>query len=196
MYPEALGIYKTILSKADSSALDTQLSSYDKVHEICKKMGRFEAAYEYVLAHNEVKVKIEDDKKRQQTAYLKIKFDSEQKEKDNAILAAEIVKEQTQNKFLHTIVALISISLLILVGAFFQKKRYNNKLRKEVLKRTLNLRKSNAQLSKTNKELDEFNRILSHDLKEPLRSIVGFSKLASKVSNNPSKTNEYLGFVQ
>jgi len=63
------------------------------------------------------------------------------------------------------------------------------------LKKTLNLRKSNAQLSEINEELDQFNRILSHDLKEPLRSIVGFSKLASKPGISSSKTKEYLEFV-
>ena len=57
------------------------------------------------------------------------------------------------------------------------------------------MKKSNQLLNRSNKELSEFNRILSHDLKEPLRSIVGFSQLANRsVKDNP-KAQEYLQFV-
>ncbi len=195
-YPEALEIYSRIVESADSNDIHTKMLVNNQCHEVCKKMGVFELAYDYVLAYNEAKAKLEEDEKRQKTAYLKIKYDSEQKEKDNALLASEITKEKTQKKLLYALIALVTMSLFILFGAFFQNKKYNKELKSEVLKRTVNLRESNDQLSKVNKELDEFNRILSHDLKEPLRGIVGFSKLATKVVGNPPKTSEYLGFIE
>lgn len=195
-YTQALEIHKNIIERSEFDAIRKKLNSCAKAHSICKEMGAFEKAYEFLLAFNETKELQNEDKKRQQTAYLKIKFDSEQKEKDNAILAAEIIKKQSQNKLLYALITLFSLFLLILFGAFFQKKRYNLKLRAEVLRRTQDLQKSNFQLTKSNKELDEFNRILSHDLKEPLRSIVGFSKLAKKTIINNPKAKEYLNYVE
>jgi len=134
--------------------------------------------------------------KRQKTAYLKIKYDSEQKEKDNAILATQLLKNKTERQLLTALLGLIGLFLVILFGAFFQKQRYNKLLESEVQRRTSKLRESNQLYQKANEELDEFNRILSHDLKEPLRSIVGFSQLAANNTNKESKAHNYLEIVK
>jgi len=195
MYPQALELYKNILEEADSTNLDLKIESLERIHETCKKMNNYEDAYEYVLAYEKVRAQKTADERRQKTAYLKIKYDSERKEKDNAILSAELIKNQAERKYLYSIIALSCLFLIILFGAFYQKARYNKRLEAEVQKRTINLSKSNALLNKRNTELDEFNRILSHDLKEPLRSIISFSQLASRNLANTNKAKEYLGFV-
>ena len=43
--------------------------------------------------------------------------------------------------------------------------------------------------------MDEFNRILSHDLKEPLRNIVSLSQLANQDSDSSPKAKEYTRLV-
>ncbi len=49
------------------------------------------------------------------------------------------------------------------------------------------------EMKKMNQELKSFNYILSHDLKEPIRSIVSFSQLIKKNINEDKPTkNEYL----
>lgn len=56
------------------------------------------------------------------------------------------------------------------------KGLYTN-LENKVKERTLQLAEANDALARTNKELDEFTYIVSHDLKEPLRGVKAFTKL-------------------
>ncbi len=51
---------------------------------------------------------------------------------------------------------------------------FNNELEKKIKKRTSELKKKNEILLNTNKKLQEFNYISSHDLQEPLRKIQTF----------------------
>jgi PAS domain S-box-containing protein len=50
-----------------------------------------------------------------------------------------------------------------------------HRLEAELLKTNQSLAHANAELSKKNRELDEFVHVVSHDLQEPLRTLIGFS---------------------
>ena len=73
------------------------------------------------------------------------------------------------------------------------KGLYTN-LENKVKERTSQLAEANEALARTNKELDDFTYIVSHDLKEPLRGVKAFTKLlieeySGKVDN---EGREYL----
>ncbi len=55
-------------------------------------------------------------------------------------------------------------------------QEYNKTLELKIEERTKEIQKANAELEEINKELDDFTYIVSHDLKEPLRSINAFTK--------------------
>ncbi len=187
-YASALKTYRGILERAGDTDVENKMETLGAMHGVCKEMGDFELAYDYLLAFNEVKKEREEDAKKQKTAYLKIKFDSEQKEKENAALNMSILENRAESRLLYLWLASSFLVLLFLVGAFYQKRRYSKKLEHEVVQRTVRLKNSN-------RELNEFNRILSHDLREPLRSIVGFSQLAKKKTAHDKTVQEYLEFI-
>jgi two-component system, chemotaxis family, sensor kinase Cph1 len=58
-----------------------------------------------------------------------------------------------------------------------------------ILRRSLELEQMNAQLTRSNEELEAFAYVASHDLKEPLRQIETFSTLLERVFNNGKMTN-------
>ena len=195
LYPQALEIYKEIINEMDSTNLDYMIETYAEVSELCFEMKNYKLAYEYLTAHNEAKEKKDDDTKRQKTAYLKIKYNSAQKEKENLQLTATVSQNNAERKTIFSWLGLSTLLLLFLIGALYQKRRYSIRLEEDVLKRTLSLEKSNNLLNISIEELDEFNRILSHDLKEPLRGIVGFSQLACRDIHDEDKVKQYLKYV-
>ncbi|MEM6802883.1 MAG: ATP-binding protein [Bacteroidota bacterium] len=194
-YPQALEIYDRLLTGNAEEQLSHELYLYKHAYEISQEMGEYESALDYLITHNEIKQERDEDEKRQQTEYLKIKFETEQKDKENAILTAQILQKQTESKLLYSWMVLSCLVLFILFWTIYQKGKYSKRLESEVFNRTINLKKTNDLLYESNKELQEFNRILSHDLKEPLRSIIGFGQLSKKHTAENPKVHQYLDFV-
>lgn len=80
------------------------------------------------------------------------------------------------------------------------KQQLNETLEQRVSERTQELESANRQLAVTNEklavvnqDLEEFSYMVSHDLREPLRSITGFSTMLLKNEGKPHvKQEEYL----
>ncbi len=197
-FTAALAIYDSLLVQFDSMQLTNKKSALEKAHKVAYQMGKPQIAYHYLTKLYEVDEILKKQKKEQETAYLKIKFESEQKDKENQKLALEILQEHNQNRLLYFISGLFLLGLLILFFAFYQKRRYNQTLQEEVKKRTHELQVSNVELNKSNKELYQFSYICSHDLKEPILTIGTFINLMEKEieKENPShKYKEHFHFI-
>ena len=71
------------------------------------------------------------------------------------------------------------------------QKIFANELERQVQERTKELAQNNIELEKTNKELEAFAYISSHDLQEPLRKIQTFAtRLLDKEYNNLSENGK------
>ncbi|RDI14569.1 ATP-binding protein [Flavobacterium sp. AG291] len=66
---------------------------------------------------------------------------------------------------------------------------------KELRQAQENLKTSNAELSKKNKELEQFAYIASHDLQEPLRKIRNFTSLAERNLSEEEKEKLYFNKI-
>ena len=80
------------------------------------------------------------------------------------------------------------------VGAFTDihtEKAFTQELEKQVVERTKELRDTNIELGRMNKELQTFAYISSHDLQEPLRKIQTFAtQIIEKESQNLSENGK------
>lgn len=201
-FAEALVIYENLIQheEAGENVMTKLIGLYQQAYKAAHKIGDFEKGFKYVIKVNEIKDNLFVEQQQQKSQYLNIKFEAKKKEKENALLTAQILQKKTQNRLLYALIAIFLIGIFFLMVAFFQKRKYNTQLKKEVKKRTEELEKSNILLHDLNEELKEFNNILSHDLKEPLRSIVGFSSLAAKELDENNYQNdrliEYLNYVK
>jgi len=195
-YKSALLIYDKMLALTDSTHLEDQVSVHAKAYDVYEKLGEYKLAFEHLQSSKELEDKIAHDEKMQKTEYLKIRYNLEQKEKDNALLKATLFEQKAQQNLLFGGLAFASLLLLGFIAAFKQKARYSLRLEETVASRTKRLKKSNSLLNESNIELEEMNRILSHDLKEPIRSIVSFSELIEREQTLLPKSKKYLGYVK
>lgn len=125
-------------------------------------------------------------------------------EAENELLRKEHTIYRNKIKIRNAIIwgsILIVILASILSFVFFRegrrRKNHSVKLKQKVEKRKLSLEMSNKQLKKNNAELQSFAFITSHDLKEPLRNISGFSSLLELAVKNREyqKLPELFGFI-
>lgn len=133
------------------------------------------------------------------------KFQVKIKESENDLLKAQ-QKEQAStiqihkrvNTYLGIILLLLSALGFMIYRIYSAQKKSHKLLEEKVKERTKELQLSNDYLKKSNKELEQFAYITSHDLKEPLRSINGFANLLSRELNvdDTSNAGEYISFIK
>ncbi len=76
-------------------------------------------------------------------------------------------------------------------------KQLNVELEARVQERTGELEEANAKLSYSNRELEQFAYVASHDLQEPLRAVNSYAQLLSRKyqGNLDAKADKYLGYI-
>ncbi|MEM9823014.1 MAG: ATP-binding protein [Bacteroidota bacterium] len=146
-------------------------------------------AFKHYKLYDALKKQLEE--KRQITVIGNIEKGYEMGKKQNEInlLSQENDKQRIlleERKFLLSVVVLLGVVMAILFIVNYKiKQRANETLEQMVKDRTRNLLEVNRRLEMTNEELQRFAYIASHDLKEPLRNVVGFLQLIERnIKNN------------
>lgn len=75
------------------------------------------------------------------------------------------------------------------------QKTFARELEDKVLERTRELKESNEALEKTNRELEQFAYIASHDLQEPLRKIMTFSDILKRNIHDEKAAQKYFSKI-
>ncbi|NNE28396.1 MAG: tetratricopeptide repeat protein [Saprospiraceae bacterium] len=141
---------------------------------------------------------------KQKIKELTLKYDLKEKDEENFRLRQNQERQTLELKQRTIIVFLVGLGLflvsLIALLLYRNNRRrvlYNQELKEEVKLAIKDLETSNHQLKMSNRELERFTHIASHDLKEPLRNITSFVRLIERrlVGKNEG-LREYLQFVQ
>ena len=76
-------------------------------------------------------------------------------------------------------------------------KQLNLELEARVQERTGELEEANAKLLSSNRELEQFAYVASHDLQEPLRAVNSYAQLLTRKyqGNLDTKADKYLGYI-
>ncbi|MEI7422261.1 MAG: tetratricopeptide repeat-containing sensor histidine kinase [Prolixibacteraceae bacterium] len=164
-----------------------------------------EKALEYYRNFAQAERKMREAETSARLSELRITFESEKKEDDNALLRKdneikEITIKQERFIILLFIFALaLTLLLIILLYTRFNNKRKANErlaiLNKKVVKQNKELEKLNKELENANREKDKVFSIITHELRNPLYWFQNLTEMLSLKFKQmpPEKVQKTLG---
>ncbi len=172
------------------------------IANIYEQLGDYNNASKFLRKYNDLKDTLHRNTLLQQLTTLDIEYHLAETEDQLASIKSEKEKERLKAQ-LRTYLLLIAALLLVVIAGFVwylyaanqEKTNHNKRLAAEVTARTEDLNKRNEQLNDYIEELQNFTHITSHDLKEPLRNISGFTSILER-RIAPFLTKETKEFMQ
>jgi len=166
---------------------DIQHDAYHALYELHKMRGNFQLALEYYLNYAAIHEAMMNVESRTSIANLESSYDLVNKEKEIERLEKENITSQLnlqREKSLRNYLISISVFLMVL-GIIIAFSLVRNRRMNLMLKhKNQELEELNDRLTKYSEELDKSNQtknrlisIISHDLKNPFHSLMGFSDL-------------------
>jgi len=196
--------YKVIQMSEKHHMTSERIKAYKEISKTYSEIYDYEQAYRFSEKYHALRDSTFSEKKTRNILNLEKKYQSDLKEKENTVLRLQQEEQRLQIAQNNTINrSLFFILFLLGIVGFLAYRRYKDKisahklLEDKVNERTEELRLMNKNLKKSNKELERFAYIASHDLREPLRNISGFAGLLKKELKPKEGTNiyEYLSFI-
>lgn len=194
----ALNLSDTFQSKRYiEGILETLVSSH-------RSVGEYELAIRYQDRLLEYRDSMFNLEKQHMLDDLDIAYITREKEEENQLLRhenEEIAHVVTLQKKYNLLSIGFGLLFLVLSATLFlalkSRKKNNKKLEAAIDKRTKELVDKNEALQISNRELERFAHVASHDLKEPLRNISSFANLIRRriSSTDDQDLKEYTTFI-
>jgi len=166
---------------------DIQHDAYHLLYELHKKMGNYQLSLEYYLNYDAIREDMMNVESRTSIANLESRYDLvskekeiERLEKENITNQLDLQQEKNLANYLISIAVFLMVLGIIIAFSLMRNRRMNLMLKHK----NHELEELNDRLTKYSEELNELNRtknrlisIISHDLKNPFHSLIGFSDL-------------------
>lgn len=204
-FQKALDFYEQALKMAkNQQSLGLQKDVYFDLSYAYEKMNDFKNAYDYFKLSTQLRDSIISEKYNNDLAEMKVKYESEKKEGENSILKKDKklqevkIQEERKQKFLYAfLLGIVFFSCAIVFVQYRNKRKLNIQLafindkmnNQNITLRTLNrdLIESEENLTKANETKDQLIGMLSHDLYNPVTSVVNYTSEIIDKSGELSK---------
>ncbi len=213
-YVQAIPVFEDVIQKAEEAGnLNYQIDAAKNVAIAYQAIGNMAKANHFMNQTDLLQEQIKNTDLLREIEGLKFQLLIEKQEKENELLKAAQIKNESQlathrfqNRLLIGLV--ITVTSIMVMFVIFNRKRkgvylklqvQNEKILKqqeEISKVNQNLTKQNQQLSELNNEKNSLMYIVAHDLKSPINRIMGLINIMELEGGLPPKQEEYLQMIR
>ncbi|MDX2245327.1 MAG: tetratricopeptide repeat protein [Bacteroidia bacterium] len=159
------------------------------------KQNQFEKAFSYKSQYEHIKDSIFQEEKSR--VIVDIQTEYELLEKENQIHELNLQREINQLTRYGVLISLAGIIILSLLAMIYIRYQIQTRANRVLAQQKQEIEAKNKELALSNLELDQFAHVVSHDLKQPLRTISNYSTLMERKFSNVFDANgqTFLNFV-
>ncbi|MGB1241254.1 MAG: ATP-binding protein [Chitinophagales bacterium] len=179
-----------------------QLGDRSRIREIYRDLskayfngGNSVKAYQVQKGYIELRDSLVKEETMQQMASLKQTYELEKKESEKQIA---IMQKEQQIERMYRYAGLLGLGVLMLVSwLFYSRYQEQTTMNKLLAQKNEEIQLQNNKLATSNRELEQFAYIASHDLKEPLRNIGGFTSLLERryIEKGDEDAKDFMRFI-
>lgn len=180
-FQKAENVLTEALAMSKKLDLSEQISTIlMRFNQLYKAWGIYDKALSYHEEYHQLKDSIDKLHNQNRISEIQMRYESEQKELENQRLKTEN-KEQEYTIFKQKVLVFISIAFaifaaLLIIMMFSIRKRRKDRI--AVLQaKNKKIEEQSEELAKSNKTKDKLFSIISHDLRSPFSSLMGFVSL-------------------
>lgn len=188
-YDKAIEYAEKSFIAADSTGIKIyKIIALRIITESYSGKGDFREAYEYLLKYNSENRAVFNEKMESDVQNVKKKYDSELERQIRA-------SDKTRDTIL---ISAITMFLLLIGVGILMRIRGIQKVNKDLQAQRDTIIKQNEELEKINQAKNKFFSILSHDLRNPLSGISGFSSMLDSGYDEytEEEKKEYIGYIK